>query len=41
MNMNNYFSHNNLAGEGPGQRARKRGFYGAIGENVALSSSLI
>lgn len=41
MAQNNFFSHTNLNNEGPGQRARKFGFSGAIGENVAQSSSLI
>jgi uncharacterized protein YkwD len=41
MKKNSYFSHNNLYGEGAGQRAKKKQFYGAIGENVALSNSLI
>lgn len=41
MRDKGYFSHTNLAGEGPGERAKKFGFTGAIGENIAESSSLI
>lgn len=40
MALNNYFSHNNLKGEGPGERAKNFGFFFAIGENVAQSASL-
>jgi len=31
MRKFNYFSHNNIANEGPADRDRKFGFYGAIG----------
>jgi uncharacterized protein YkwD len=41
MRKFNYFSHTNLANEGPANRARKFGFYGAIGENIVQSDSLI
>lgn len=40
MKKNNYFSHINLQGEGPGERAKRFGFSGAIGENIAQSSTL-
>ena len=40
MNQNNYFSHTDLLGRGPGQRAQAQGFMGPIGENLAQSNSL-
>jgi uncharacterized protein YkwD len=41
MRKFNYFSHINIANEGPAHRAIKFGFFGAIGENIVQSDLLI
>lgn len=40
MARNNYFSHSSLNGDGPGDRAKKMGFYNSIGENIAQARYL-
>lgn len=40
MARKNYFSHTSLNGDGPGDRARKMGFYNSIGENIAQARYL-
>lgn len=41
MVKRNFFAHNNLEGEGPGTRAKKYGFEEQVGENLAMSATLI
>lgn len=41
MSENNYFGHQNLKGEGPGERAKKMKFNQSVSENIAQSISLL